>query len=632
MKKPSIRWIFAAALAIGTELAAAVTLPAIFSDHAVLPQRPDVPVFGFAAPGETVTVRFNGQEKTVSADQDGRWRVTLNLADSTAGPFELRVNQRVVRDVAVGGVFLAAGEDGMNVRMKTVPGFASIRALPRDPGIRFFEVVSPPSWRPRGSEFLRGRWVVAAPDTVGNFPAIGYFFARTLRRKHSVPVGIVLACANGSSIENWMTREALRDFSSAMRVGRDLQEKHSEYPEKFRRFDAKLSAWEKRFGRDLPPVSPPGKNTTWTRLSGTTFAGDGIVWLRGEFDLPPAAAKRGFSLDLKRNFVPADFILDDKWMVNTRQPALQHQESFSARIPGRKLDAGRHTLLIRVHASLNETVRLPEKIVIAGRTVTGPWSIWREKDFGSLSPAARKSRPRSPGTRIPPEKLWHLLCFGKILPLADFAFTGILWYQGKSNLDRPWEYGRVFPAMIADWRNLFHAPELPFFFCLMRPDERPENAELRFSQLRASTLPHTGMVALSDLGKDRSKEERIIGERFAALALARIYKVNVPCEGPVAEFAKSLRGTVTVHFRNADGLAAMPPHRPIAAGFALADADGKWHPADRAEIADNTVILSSKAVPAPVKVRGGWNPAAGCLVNRAGLPVTPFLFFLRERK
>src|SRR5581483_6913334 len=97
-------------LASATGAHADVTLPSIFSDHMVLQAELNVPVFGSAAPGEQITVEFNGQKKTTNADKEGKWLVRLDPLKA-GGPFELKVagkNTLVLRDVLVGEVWIAA--------------------------------------------------------------------------------------------------------------------------------------------------------------------------------------------------------------------------------------------------------------------------------------------------------------------------------------------------------------------------------------------------------------------------------------------------------------------------------------------------------------------------------------------
>ena len=100
-------------LCAGIAVSAAVKLPAIFSDHAVLAKKAKVPIFGKADPGEKVIVSFNGQTRETVAGENGKWRVDLNLADSPEGPFELKVNDLVIKDVIVGEVWLCSGQSNM---------------------------------------------------------------------------------------------------------------------------------------------------------------------------------------------------------------------------------------------------------------------------------------------------------------------------------------------------------------------------------------------------------------------------------------------------------------------------------------------------------------------------------------
>lgn len=94
---------------------AAIRLAAPFTDGAVLQRDVRVPVWGTGAAGEAVRVAFDGQERTTTVGADGRWRVDLKpLAASSEGR-DLRVNERVVRDVLVGEVWLCSGQSNMAV-------------------------------------------------------------------------------------------------------------------------------------------------------------------------------------------------------------------------------------------------------------------------------------------------------------------------------------------------------------------------------------------------------------------------------------------------------------------------------------------------------------------------------------
>jgi len=52
--------------------ASAVTPADVFTDHMILQRDKPVPIWGWATPGETVKVSFAGQEKHVTAGDDGK--------------------------------------------------------------------------------------------------------------------------------------------------------------------------------------------------------------------------------------------------------------------------------------------------------------------------------------------------------------------------------------------------------------------------------------------------------------------------------------------------------------------------------------------------------------------------------
>ena len=202
--------IASAALLAGTILNAAVKLPAIFSDHAVLARRAKVPVFGTAAPGEKVTVTLDRYKAETTAGKDGRWRVDLNLADSPEGPFELKVNDLTVKDVLVGEVWLCSGQSNMAFPMAGAIGLNEEKKNPPGKRFRCFLLNNPAADEPQTD--CRGRWVYAEPATIPYFPAVGYFFGKELLANKIGPVGLIKSAQGGSRIECWMSLESLKDL------------------------------------------------------------------------------------------------------------------------------------------------------------------------------------------------------------------------------------------------------------------------------------------------------------------------------------------------------------------------------------------------------------------------------------
>ena len=92
-----------------------VTLPSVIGDRMVLQRGREIPVWGWAAPGEAVTVTLRDQKAETTAGDDGRWQVRLK-AMAEGGPHELVVvgkNTITLKDVLVGEVWLCSGQSNM---------------------------------------------------------------------------------------------------------------------------------------------------------------------------------------------------------------------------------------------------------------------------------------------------------------------------------------------------------------------------------------------------------------------------------------------------------------------------------------------------------------------------------------
>ena len=66
-------------------------LPQIFSDRMVLQRDLPVHIWGWASPGDTVTVEFGGQKKDASAAADGKWMLNLDPLPANSVPQEMCV-------------------------------------------------------------------------------------------------------------------------------------------------------------------------------------------------------------------------------------------------------------------------------------------------------------------------------------------------------------------------------------------------------------------------------------------------------------------------------------------------------------------------------------------------------------
>jgi sialate O-acetylesterase len=190
-----------------------VTLPRVIDSQMVLQRGQPVPIWGWAAPGERVTVEFAGQRKQVQAGADGHWQVRLGSLKASAVPAELIVagtNRIVLTNILVGEVWLCSGQSNMEKPIgnqggqRPVPNHIEELAASDYPLIRLFKVEKELAGTPQRDVKTRG-WFLCnsnAHETL-KFSAAGYFFGREIHRELNVPVGLIEAAWGGTRIEPW---------------------------------------------------------------------------------------------------------------------------------------------------------------------------------------------------------------------------------------------------------------------------------------------------------------------------------------------------------------------------------------------------------------------------------------------
>lgn len=217
-------WRFVASLSLLSPALAAVKLPAIFSNGAVLQRDQAVAVWGWADAGKAVNVSFGTQKKNTTAAADGSWVVKLDAMPASAEARELKAseeggNEVVVKDVLVGEVWLASGQSNMEWAIKAVQKEDQEAAASKPlPLIRMIKVPKKVTHH-RQADF-EGSWAAATPDQVVNFSAVGYFFARNLHENLKVPVGIINSSWGGTRIEPWLAEEGFANVPELAAVAK----------------------------------------------------------------------------------------------------------------------------------------------------------------------------------------------------------------------------------------------------------------------------------------------------------------------------------------------------------------------------------------------------------------------------
>ena len=212
-----------------------------------------------------------------------------------------------------------------------------------------------------------------------------------------------------------------------------------------------------------------------------------------------------------------------------------------------------------------------------------------------------------------------------IQDLAGLPVSGVIWYQGESNAHNAEHYSRAFPALVESWRKTFNHSEMPFYFAQLSSLNRPSWPWFREVQRQLSlSVPHSGMVVTSDLGDSLNvhpKHKREVGERFAKLALAKVYGQKLICSGPeVLEF-KQTGEQISIQFKPASPLKTSDglPLRELE----IAGQDGIFESA-KASLEGTEIVIQTQMKEVQ-KIRYGWNPySRGNLVNEAGLPASTF--------
>lgn len=246
-----------------------------------------------------------------------------------------------------------------------------------------------------------------------------------------------------------------------------------------------------------------------------------------------------------------------------------------------------------------------------------------------------KSVPRRPGTPYGPEHphapagLYNAM----IAPLIPYGIQGAIWYQGESNAGRAYQYRKIFPAMIKNWREDWGQGDFSFLFVqlanFMKVNPEPGDsawAELREAQLMTLDLPNTGMAVIIDIGEADNihpKNKQDVGRRLALWALAKDYGKEVVYCGPIFKRMNIEGSKAVLSFDHVGGGLSAKGGESLK-GFAIAGADRKFVWAD-AEIDGDKVVVSSDSVSEPVAVRYAWadNPVCN-LYNKEGLPASPF--------
>ena len=623
----------------------ATLLDSLFSDDGILQRDRAIPIWGQAAPGETVTVKLDDKTLTGRADASGHWMVRVGPLKASATPHTLAVStptQTVTRqNIVYGDVWICSGQSNMEWGVGNLLNAKEEIAAANYPNIRLFTVGHKVAFTPQ-TGLGNSRWLVCNPSNVAangwnGFSAVGYFFGRKLNQELGVPIGLIESAVSGTIGEAWVSQSALGtmpDFKPELaRVAqavRDqnvpleqrteawLRQSSPNYQANWATADADVSKWK------TAPV--PGN---WGGLGIAELNDDAnVVLFRREVEVPADWAGHDLQLQLGA--------IDDSDVTYWNGVAVGSTNGWDTQrkytIPAAQVKAGRNILAVRVtnndgdgglsgpadsmRLTLDANTSLP---------LAGDWKFLLVTTQEQL-----KTAPMSPQQGN--ANITSALYNGMIAPLVPFGVKGAIWYQGEQNAGRAAQYQRLLPTLIKDWRSKFGEP-MPFYIVqlagFMAPDESPRNddwPQLRAAQMKtAQTVPNTGIAITTDIGDEKDihpKDKQDVGLRLALVALTDTYGKKVESSGPTLQAVKPDGANLRLTFSHADG--GLTLKGDASRVFAVAGADRNWFWATP-RVEGNTVILSSPVVAHPVAARFGWsNLPRAALYNGAQLPAAPF--------
>ncbi|MEO6134720.1 MAG: sialate O-acetylesterase, partial [Ginsengibacter sp.] len=523
-----------------------IRLPKFFRDSMVLQRDQVIPIWGWAAKNEKVTVQFGDQKKVAVAGKDGKWRINLDKMGA-GGPFTLLVSGKnliALKDILIGDVWLCSGQSNMEYKVNGVLNAKEEIAASTNPNIRHIEIPKAVSGKPENDISQNATWRSASPASTGNFTAVGYFFAKKLYDELKVPIGLIHSSWGGTDIEPWTSRYALEksdEFKSLMKKipSINLDSLNKVFKEKL---TVDLQKWQgglpdativnswKQFSFDDGSWHQMTVPSIWETQGLTDI--DGIVWFRKNIILFAADAGKEGTLELSL----IDDI-DDTYINGVKIGSTSgYNIARKYKIPTGILKEGKNVIAVRI----NDTgggggmygPASDMKITVNQRSqsLAGQWKYRIASVVDTKSSVAPNSYPT-------------LLFNAMINPLIPYAIKGALWYQGENNASRAYQYRSAFPLMINDWRQHWGEGNFPFYFVQLASFNAANGnsqkgsawAELREAQTLTLSLPHTGMAVITDIGMAddiHPKNKQDVGKRLAAIALHDAYGKNIVYGGP----------------------------------------------------------------------------------------------------
>jgi sialate O-acetylesterase len=619
-----------------------VSLPKLISDGMVLQRDARINVWGWATPGEKISIKINGKSYRAVAAASGTWKTSIGPFKA-GGPFTMEItgnNAITLRDILIGDVWFCSGQSNMVITMERVKEkYPSEIDGANFQQIRNFLVPTYSDVKGTRKDLPGGKWVATTPETVLGFGAVAYFFAKAIYVRHHVPIGIINSSVGGTPIQAWISEEGLKQFS-------DISEQVHSY---------KDTAYVNDLLRDAANRPPPPKGdhdlgmesnvkwydtayvaNGWNKFWLPGYWEDqgiknlhGVVWFRKTIHLPAALAGKPAKLFMGR-IIDAD----ESYVNGVKVGNITYQ--YPPRryiVPASLLKAGKNIIIVRVTNTGGKGGFVPDKpynLVVGDEKIDlrGEWEYKVGQVFPNISAPAG---PPAFSAQNSPTGLYNTM----VAPVIPYTIRGFNWYQGETNAPHPENYGELLSALIADWRTKWNMGELPFSFVqlanFMEVQYSPMESQwavLRNEQRKTLSVPRTAMVVAIDAGEWNDihpLNKKDIGERLALTAEHLSYgDAQIAYSGPLYQSMEVNGNKASISFSSiGSGLVAKGGNDLHY--FEVAGEDRKFVEAN-ATIEGNRVVVWSEKINSLIYVRYAWadNPATANLYNKEGLPASPF--------
>ena len=648
-------------------------LNSLFSDHMVLQQKDSVTFWGKSSPFSKINVNTSWGEKSLTeSNKKGEWELKI-LTPSAGGPYVIDVktsNEKIsIQDVLIGDVWLASSQSNMEMDFDyccNTTDYSEFEMRTADFSlIRMFNVSKNMQSSPINN--LDGKWIKAIKDSIVNFSATGYFFAKKLHNELKVPIGIINASLGGTDIEAWTSNEKLKTI--------DFMDYHLNSYEKLKIGYLESKNWFSQFQPIKLPSDvwylflddPLGLPESWKDIGFkdqkyiNSYDLDKTKWrqisIPGIFDNVFLTNDFDGTILFKKTFnikeINGDYSveigetidMDFTYLNGIKIGSSLGKESRmtkSYKIDKNLLKIGLNTITIRV-INQNKVGKIGQINLLNSlgnnQSLNGKWDYivlaeiyndlenfkWPYLSFYLYDNDNIDFSKRPNVTNLSPNSK-SVLFNAMINPLVPYKIKGTIWYQGENNVVRFNEYETLFPALIEDWREKWDT-NFPFYYVQIAPyeDYNGLSSSLREAQRKTLKLEKTGMVVTLDIGETNDihpSNKHDVGYRLAGLALKNDYNKNITASGPLYKNFEVNGKEIFIEF-NSIGTGLLLNSNKVSE-FEIAGKNKIYHKA-KAKVVGKRISLSSREVVKPMYARYAWSDVSiATLFNKEGLPASSF--------